>query len=284
MTETPAENTPTQRSRPREVVLDVDDVGVSFGEHRILKGVSLKLHRGETMVIMGGSGCGKSTLLRCIIGSVEPDRGEVRVAGTRFSDLRGDALLAHRTKLGILFQSGALFHSMSVYENIAIVLREHTPLNEEEIAILVRMKLEMVGLRHAEDLLPSEISGGMKKRVALARAIALDPEIMLYDEPGAGLDPVTLAGVDRLISTLARVRSIGSLVVTHRIASGLSLADRVIFLHNGRILAEGTPDDIRAHPDPHIQQFLVGSAEGQGATAEATQCYKKSLLGEAMQS
>ena len=284
MSKAPGDEVKESGSPEAEIVLEVEDLHVSFGDRAILQGITLRLHRGETVVIMGGSGCGKSTLLRSIIGAVELDSGDVRVLGSRFSELRGDALLQHRTRLGILFQSGALFHSMTVGENISMVLREHTPLDEEEIRMLVKMKLEMVGLRHAEDLLPDEISGGMKKRVALARALALDPEIMLYDEPGGGLDPVSLAGVDKLISTLGRARSIGSLVVTHRISSGLGIADRVIFLHQGRVLAEGSPEEITEHPDERVQQFLNGRADGPMGHDASSDGFATSLLGEAIAS
>ncbi len=264
-----------------EKILEVRDVHVSLGGRPILKGINLDLHRGETVVILGGSGCGKSTLLRTIVGVQHPDHGEVVALGKRFSDLRGDALQYHRTRMGILFQSAALFHSMTVGENIACVLREHTPLNRDEIRIVTRMKLEMVGLRQAEDLFPSQLSGGMKKRVGLARALTLDPEIMLYDEPGAGLDPVTLAGVDRLILTFARVFNIGSLVVTHRVESGLNIADKVIFLHEGRVLAQGTSEEIRQHPNARVQRFLGGSTAGEFPVADLNDDYALSLLGEA---
>ncbi len=268
-----------EHEEDREVILDIDDLHVEFYGRQILRGVSLKLHRGETLVVMGGSGCGKSTLLQTIIGAVPPSKGHINALGQCFDNLNGREKDIHRTKIGILFQSGALFQSMSSGENIASVVREHYPLSEEEIDILVKMKLEMVGLRHAEDLLPCEISGGMKKRVALARALALNPEIMLYDEPGAGLDPVTLAGVDNLISTLGRALNMGSIIVTHRIKSALSVADRMIFLHEGKILVQGTPEEMKNSDNPYLSQFLEGTINGPILEPGINDDYATALLG-----
>ena len=260
-------------------VLEVQDVHVSFQGRPILRGVDLNVHAGETIVILGGSGCGKSTLLRTVIGSVEPTQGSVRVLGKSFGDLTPAQLDEHRTRIGILFQSGALFQSMTVGENIACVLREHYPLSEEEIDIMVTMKLEMVGLRHAQNLFPSEISGGMRKRVALARTLALDPQVMLYDEPGAGLDPVTLAGVDRLIGTLGKALGMASIVVTHRMESALKIAHRMIFLHSGQVLVEGTPEELQESSNPYLQQFLAGSCEGPIGEDQDDDDYAEALLG-----
>ncbi len=263
-----------------EPLLEIKDLHVSFGDRQILRGVDLKLMPAETVVILGGSGCGKSTMLSALIGAVTPQSGEIRLFGRNVDDLKEVEYDEYRTKLGILFQHGALFNSMSIFENLAFVLREHTVLDEEEIAIVVRMKLEMVGMRHAENLMPSEISGGMRKRAALARALCLDPMIMLYDEPGAGLDPVTLAGVDRCITTLGKVLNMASLVVTHRIKSALTIADRMIFLHDGRVLAEGTPVEIAEHEDPRIQQFLEGRADGPLTERGVNDDYVDALLGQ----
>ncbi|MFN0057331.1 MAG: ABC transporter ATP-binding protein [Planctomycetota bacterium] len=260
-------------------LLEVEDIHLAFAGRPILRGVTLKVERGQTMVILGGSGCGKSTLLRVLVGAINPDRGTVRILGHDRSELSVPELDRLRIRLGMMFQSGALFHSMTVGENIACVLREHTAMTEEEIAIMVQVKLEMVGLRHAVDLLPDEISGGMRKRAALARALALDPQVMLYDEPGAGLDPVTLAGVDRLIDTLGRVLNMASVVVTHEMASAMRIADQMVYLHEGRVVAAGTPEEIRAHPDPRLQQFLAGSADGPLTAKGADDDFARSLIG-----
>ncbi len=263
----------------KEPALEVRGLAVSYRGRPILRGVDLKLHRGETVVILGGSGCGKSTLFRAIIGALEPDSGEVLILGKSLASLTPAEQDEHRVRVAMLFQSAALFHSLTVGENIACVLREHTPLTEEEIAILVCMKLEMVGLRHAEDLYPSELSGGMKKRVGLARALALNPVVMLYDEPGAGLDPVTLACVDRLIVTLGRALNVASLVVTHEMSSVERIADRVIFLHQGKVLADLTPAKLKGYPDAMIQQFLNGSIEGPLSERGVSDGFSMALLG-----
>ena len=263
-----------------EAIVRVENVHVSFDGRKILRGVDLEVFRGETLVILGGSGCGKSTLLNCVTGSVVPDHGRVEVLGSSVDSMTERQLDSHRVKVGFLFQHGALFQSMTVRENLAAVLHEHTTLTEEEIDILVKMKLELVGLRHTVDLMPSQLSGGMRKRVALARALVLDPPLMLYDEPGAGLDPVSLAGVDRIIATLARVLGMTSLVVTHHMSSAMRIADRLIFLHGGQIVAQGTPEEFQTHDDPRLRQFLDGAAEGPLNDSEMDDDYAVSLLGK----
>ena len=263
-----------------EAIVRVENVHVSFDGRKILRGVDLEVYRGETLVILGGSGCGKSTLLNCVTGSVVPDQGRVEVLGSSVDSMTERQLDSHRVKVGFLFQHGALFQSMTVRENLAAVLHEHTTLTEEEIDILVKMKLELVGLRHTVDLMPSQLSGGMRKRVALARALVLDPPLMLYDEPGAGLDPVSLAGVDRIIATLARVLGMTSLVVTHHMSSAMRIADRLIFLHGGQIVAQGTPEEFQTHDDPRLRQFLDGAAEGPLNDSEMDDDYAVSLLGK----
>lgn len=260
-------------------LLEVQDLHLSYQGRPILRGVDLTLRRGETLVVLGGSGCGKSTLLRAIIGCEEPARGSIRLQGEDLRALPPHERDERRTRIAMLFQSGALFQSMSVGENIAAVLAENTPLSREEIQILVTMKLEMVGLRHAEHLTPAEISGGMRKRVALARALVLNPLVMLYDEPGAGLDPVTLAGVDRLIVTLGKALGMGSIVVTHELTSALRIAHRVMFLYRGKVRVVGTPEELRTHPDPYLKQFLAGSCEGPIESEEAPVNYARALLG-----
>ncbi len=281
MNDTTQNSTPPPVGYPeREVVVQMKDIHLAFDGRQILRGIDLTVYRGETLVILGGSGCGKSTLLNCMTGSLVPDRGTVEVLGSHVCDLTEKQLDSHRIKVGFLFQHGALFQSMNVRDNLACVLREHSTLTEEEIDILVKMKLELVGLRHTVDLRPSQLSGGMRKRVALARALVLDPPLMLYDEPGAGLDPVSLAGVDRIIATLARVLGITSLVVTHHMASALRIADRLIFLHGGRVIVEGTPDEFRTHTNPLLRQFLDGAAEGPLTEAGVDDDYAVSLLGK----
>ena len=279
--DTPTPSTPPPIGYPeREAVVRVENIHLAFDGRQILRGIDLTVYRGETLVILGGSGCGKSTVLNSLTGSLVPDEGTVEVLGSPVNSLTEKQLDDHRVKVGFLFQHGALFQSMNVGENLACVLREHTALTAEEIDILVKMKLELVGLRHTVDLRPSQLSGGMRKRVALARALVLDPPLMLYDEPGAGLDPVSLAGVDRIIATLARVLGITSLVVTHHMASALRIADRLIFLHGGRVIAEGTPDEFRAHSNPLLRQFLDGAAEGPLNDAGLDDDYAVSLLGK----
>ncbi|HUS91217.1 MAG TPA: ABC transporter ATP-binding protein, partial [Phycisphaerae bacterium] len=207
-----------------------------FSDHLVLDGVDLSVRAGETMVVMGGSGCGKSTLLRHMIGSMWPDAGRVELFGQDLSRLGDEQLDGVRKRFGILFQSGALFNSMTVGQNVALPLREHTDLDADTIDIIVRIKLELVGLREAMDLMPAEISGGMKKRAGLARAIALDPEILFYDEPSAGLDPVTSAEIDQLIMDLSGKLGVTSVVVTHEMDSAFRIADRMAMLDKGLML------------------------------------------------
>lgn len=252
--------TPAHPGRP--TVIRVKDLVKSFDGRRILNGVTLDVFEGETMVIMGGSGCGKSTLLRHLIGSLTPDSGEVWMCGTDIVKADEDQMHEIRQKFGMLFQSGGLFDSMTVGDNIALPLREHTKLDDSIIRIMVRMKLELVGLSGFEDLMPSQLSGGMKKRVGLARAIALDPKIVFYDEPTAGLDPVMTGVVDKLTVDLTRQLGITSVVVTHDMNSVFRIADRIVMLHKGEVLQIGTPDEIRHSKDPVIRQFIAGDPEG----------------------
>jgi phospholipid/cholesterol/gamma-HCH transport system ATP-binding protein len=242
-----------------------------YGGRAVLRGVDLEVRRGETMVILGGSGDGKSTLLRLMIGSIPPDEGRIEVLGRDLAQLDEAGLDDLRKRFGILFQSGALFGSLSVADNVALPLREHTRLDEQTIDIMVRIKLELVGLRHAMDLMPAELSGGMKKRAGLARAIALDPEILFYDEPSAGLDPVTSAQIDRLITDLSRKLGVTSVVVTHEMDSAFRIADRMALLDRGRLVKVGPRDqferirDADSPDDPEtamIRQFLRGDSEG----------------------
>jgi len=238
---------------------------VSFGYDRrrpVLRGIDMAIPRGQVVAIMGGSGCGKTTILRLIGGQLRPQRGSVTVAGQDVMSLDRDALFALRRKIGMLFQFGALFTDMSVFENIAFPLREHTELPEELIRDLVLMKLNAVGLRGAAQLRPSELSGGMARRVALARAIALDPMFVMYDEPFAGLDPISLGIVGQLIRKLNDALGITSVVVTHDIYESLKIVDYIYFVSEGRIIAQGTSEDVRASTDPFVRQFVDGAPDG----------------------
>jgi phospholipid/cholesterol/gamma-HCH transport system ATP-binding protein len=240
----------------------VEDLTKTFDGRVVLDGLNFKVKKGEILVIMGGSGCGKSTLLKHLIGSLRPTSGAIRMFDQDIANLEEDALDQIRKKIGILFQSGALFNSMTLGENIALPLREHTSLSEDIIGIMVKMKLELVGLRDFEHLKPAQISGGMKKRIGLARAIALDPKIMFYDEPSAGLDPVASGMIDELMMDLNKKLGVTSIVVTHEMDSAFKIADRMILLFKGRVVSEGTPDEIRASKDPLVQQFIKGLADG----------------------
>lgn len=270
-----------------EPVIRVVDLVKRFGDLTVLDGVSLDVHLGETLVIMGGSGCGKSTLLRHMIGSLFPNDGYVTLFGQSLSDIDDAGLNALRLRFGILFQSGALFNSMTVGENVALPLREHTDLDEQTIGIMVKIKLEQVGLREAADLMPAEISGGMKKRAGLARAIALDPEILFYDEPSAGLDPVTSAEIDHLIMGLAGKLGVTSVVVTHEMDSAFRIADRMAMLDRGRILKIGARSEFETLRDGVvgddkeknlIRQFLRGDSEGPITARRLSTGYEEDIL------
>lgn len=246
----------------KQVVIEIKDLVKRFGDRPILNGVNLKVYKGEKFVIMGGSGCGKSTLLRHMIGNIKPTSGRTVLLGEDITDLCGSELDNVRKRIGMSFQSSALFDSMTVGENVSLPIREHTKLDKNVIEIMVKMKLELVGLRDFENLLPSELSGGMKKRVGLARAIALDPEIVFYDEPTAGLDPIVSAVIDKLIIDLSQKLSITSIVVTHDMQSVMAVADRIAMLYEGKVLEVGTPDEIKNSKNEIVQQFIHGSFDG----------------------
>jgi phospholipid/cholesterol/gamma-HCH transport system ATP-binding protein len=237
-------------------MISVRDLRVNYGEREILHGISFEVLAGETMVILGGSGSGKSTLLRTLVGLEKPSGGEVRVCGKNLSTLSEAEWEDLRKKMGISFQGGALFGAMTVGENVALPLREHTPLEESTIEIMIRLKLEQVGLAGFEDYLPSELSGGMKKRAAVARALAMDPEILFFDEPSAGLDPIIAAGIDNLILKLKKAFRMTIVVVTHELSSAFLIADRMILIDKGNIVAMGTPAELQASPHPRVRQFL----------------------------
>lgn len=243
-------------------LVEIRNLSFSRGKRAIFKGVSLNIARGKVTAIMGPSGCGKTTLLRFIGGQLRPDSGEVFVEGRNVPDLKRDELFATRAKMGLLFQSGALFTDLSVFENVAFPLRAHTTLSESLIRELVLMKLEAVGLRGAEDMMPAELSGGMNRRAALARAIALDPSLIMYDEPFAGQDPIVMGVLVTLIRTLREALGLTTVIVSHDIDETMSIADYIYVLADGQVIGEGTPDQLRASDSPFVQQFLGGHADG----------------------
>jgi len=243
-------------------LVEIEDVAFSYGARPVLKGINLTAKRGQVIAIMGSSGCGKTTLLRLIGGQIKPAQGKVRIAGESLGELDQTELYRLRRKMGMLFQFGALFTDMSVFNNVAFQLREHTDLPEDAIRDMVLMKLHAVGLRGAASLMPAELSGGMARRVALARAIALDPQLVMYDEPFAGLDPISLGVTGNLIRRLTDTLGLTSLLVTHDVQESLKIVDYVYFVSEGVIVAEGTADDIRASDLPYVHQFVHGEAEG----------------------
>lgn len=273
-------------------VISCSEVVKRFDGRTVLDGVTLDVFAGETVVIMGGSGCGKSTFLRLLIGSLQPDGGYIKLFGHDIAHMEQRAFNDVRKRFGILFQSGALFNSMTLAENVALPIREHTDLSEEIIDIQVKIKLELVGLREHAGKLPSQISGGMKKRAGLARALALDPELLFYDEPSAGLDPVTSAEIDQLIIAMSRQLGVASVVVTHEMDSAFSIADRMVMLDKGRVLHSGERqwfDDLRKMSEGDagklpkdqqlIRQFLRGDAEGPLSERRSLSSFEADLLG-----
>ncbi len=244
-----------------EAFVRFQDVHKAFGANEVLRGITFDIRRGETMVVLGGSGSGKSVLIRHIIGLHHPDRGDVIVDGQNIVEFTERQLIPIRKKVAMLFQGGALFDSMDVYENLAYGLREHTDFDEERIGGIVRSKLALVGLEGVEALMPSELSGGMKKRVALARSIAMDPECILYDEPTTGLDPVTANTINDLIRDLQARLRVTSVVVTHDIESAFFVGDRIGFLHQGLMHFVGSVDEARASGEPRLRRFLSGGRE-----------------------
>ncbi len=245
-----------------DIILSVRQISKVYGGRRILDNVSFDVRRGEVFVILGGSGCGKSTMLRIMAGGVQPGAGQIFFNGRDMSTVKGEEREKIRRRFGMSFQSAALLDFLTVEENVCLPIREHTKLDPHIISIMAQTKLGLVGLQGFEKFLPDALSGGMRKRAGLARAIAMDPEIVFYDEPTAGLDPVVCAVVDRLIVDLTRKLEITSIVVTHNMESVFRIADRVAMLYQGRLLQVGTAEEIRNSKDPIVQQFIRGDIEG----------------------
>ena len=244
-----------------EAMISLRGLRVSYGEREILHGISFDVVHGETLVILGGSGSGKSTLLRTLVGLERPSSGEIWLKGKNIAAISAEEMDEIRKKIGMSFQGGALFGSMTVGENVALPLREHTKLEESTIEIILRLKLDQVGLSGFENYMPSQLSGGMKKRAAVARALAMDPEILFFDEPSAGLDPIIAAGVDQLILELKSAFHMTIIVVTHELASAFLIADRMVLIDKGNVVAIGSTEEMRASTQPRVRQFLDRIAE-----------------------
>lgn len=243
-------------------MIRIENLHKSFGEKKVLNGVNLEVRKGETMVVIGQSGAGKSVLLKLIIGVLKPDLGKIYVDGIEITSLPEEARLKLNRKFGMVFQGAALFDSMTVAENVAFGLERHLRLRPEEVRKVVKESLEMVGLKDVENLMPHQLSGGMKKRVGLARAIAYRPEIMLYDEPSTGIDPIRADAINEMINKFKKEMGMTSIVITHDIASAYKVADRIAMLYGGRIIEVGTPEEIRRSSNPIVQQFIRGEAYG----------------------
>ena len=243
-------------------LVEIRNLHFSYGARAILSGLTMDFPRGKVIAVMGGSGSGKTTILRLIGGQIRPQEGSVRVDGQQIMDLDNKGLYAIRRKMGMLFQHGALFTDLSVFDNVAFPIREHTDLTEVMIRDLVMLKLQAVGLRNAANLMPSEISGGMARRVALARAVALDPQLMMYDEPFAGLDPISMGVTANLIRNLNDALGSTTILVSHDVNESFAIADYVYFLSQGKIVATGTPEEMMASEDPYVKQFVHAEADG----------------------
>ena len=273
-----------QENNTATPVIEVIDLVRQFGKRRVLNGLSFTVNKGDTMIIMGGSGCGKSTLLRHLIGALRPTSGSIKLFGQETTTMSDDELSGVRRRFGVLFQSGALLQSFTLAENIALPITEHgAQLDANIVELMVKLKLEQVGLSGFENLKPAEISGGMKKRVGLARALALDPELLFSDEPTSGLDPIMTAVVDELTVELTRKVNMTAVVVTHDMTSAFRIGTRMIMLgtgqNQGKIIAAGTPDEIRNHPNPEVQQFIRGEADGPVPLRMSQDDYVVRLLG-----
>jgi len=255
-------NTSSSNSYSSDTLVELRDVRFGYGERVILDGISLTVPRGKVTALMGASGGGKTTVLRLIGGQYRAQSGNLTFEGQEVGSMNQAELYTMRRRMGMLFQFGALFTDLSVFDNVAFPLREHTDLNESMIRDIVLMKLQAVGLRGARDLMPSEVSGGMARRVALARAMALDPQLVMYDEPFAGLDPISLGTAARLIRQLNDTLGLTSVIVSHDLDETFHIADQVIVLANGKIAAQGTPSEVRSSSDPLVHQFVSAAPEG----------------------
>lgn len=244
-----------------ETLISLQNLRVQYGDREILHGITFDVHRGETMVILGGSGSGKSTLLRTLVGLEEPTSGKILIKNQDIASISQREMDEIRKKIGMSFQGGALFGSMTVGENVALPLVEHTRLEPSTIEIILRLKLDQVGLAGFEDYMPSQLSGGMKKRAAVARALAMDPEILFFDEPSAGLDPIIAAGIDQLILDLKKAFHMTIIVVTHELASAFLIADRMVLIDKGNLVAIGTVNEMQSSTQPRVRQFLDRVAE-----------------------
>ena len=258
-------------------LVEVTDLHFAYGNRKVLKGINLTIPRGKVVAILGVSGCGKSTLLNHFGGQLKPSRGSVKINGKTIHQLGNDELYAMRREMGRMFQVSGLFSDLSVYDNLAFPMREHTDLSEEMIRDLVLMKLHAVGLRGAHALMPNDLSGGMERRVALARAIALDPALIIYDEPFAGLDPISLNIIANLIRTLNDALGTTSVVVTYDMSESLKIADYVYFIHDGVVVAEGDTADMFASEDPFVHQFIHAEPDGPVAFQYPSRPYSEDL-------
>ncbi len=264
-----------------EPLVKISDLNFTYDRRPILTGINMTIPRGKVVAIMGQSGCGKTTTLRLIGGQLKPSQGEVRFDGQAMHELDTDGLYAARRRMGMLFQFGALFTDISVFDNVAFQMREHTNLPENMIRDLVLLKLNAVGLRGAQNLMPSELSGGMARRVALARAIALDPLLMMYDEPFTGLDPITMGIIGQLIRKLNDALGGSSIIVTHDVQESLQIVDYVYFMADGKVVAEGTPDEIRASDKAYVHQFVWGEMDGPVPFQYPSAPYREQIYGAA---
>jgi phospholipid/cholesterol/gamma-HCH transport system ATP-binding protein len=271
---TPSSEAPTP---DRGAAISVRDLRVAYGEREILHGISFDVRAGETLVILGGSGSGKSTLLRTLVGLERPTSGELWIGGKNLADISPKELDDLRKMIGMSFQGAALFGALTVGENVSLPLREHSPLDPSTIEIMVRLKLDQVGLAGYENYMPAQLSGGMKKRAAVARAMAMDPQILFFDEPSAGLDPIIAAGIDELILKLKKAFGMTCVVVTHELPSAFLIADRMILIDRGYIVAAGTKEEIQNSTQPRVRQFLDRVPEQQ---LEDELSYLQMLIGD----